>query len=169
MMRKKNKYKVAVTVVTAILLLGLYIMIFSLSDQDGEESGSLSQKISEECVEIIHKVSGKDWTEAFRRELSEYLEHPIRKLAHFSEYACMGILVYILWRQWMIRDRKLYGLVIGWVLLSAMGDEFHQTFIPGRCGSVLDVLLDTGGGIFGLLLCLLAEAVWRKYQGKCTM
>lgn len=150
--------------VTAFLLIGLYIIIFSLSEQDGEKSGSLSQKISEECVEILQQVSGKEWTDAFRRELSEYLEHPIRKLAHFSEYACMGILVYILWRQWMARDRRLYGLVIGWVLLSAVGDEVHQVFVPGRWGSILDVLLDTSGGAFGLLLCLFVEYMWRKYK-----
>lgn len=160
MMMKNNK--VAVTVVTAFLLICLYIIIFSFSEQDGETSGSLSQKISEECVEILQKVSGKDWTVAFCRELGEYLEHPIRKMAHFSEYACMGMLVYILWRQWMSRDRKLYGLVICWVLLSAIGDEVHQLFVPGRWGSVADVVLDTCGGIFGLLVCLSVERIRNK-------
>lgn len=163
-MMMKNKKRVAVTVVTAILLVGLYFIIFSFSEQDGETSGSLSQKISQECVEIMQRVSGKDWTAAFSRELSEYLEHPIRKLAHFSEYACMGILVYVLWCQWMKRDRKLYTLVICWVLLSAIGDEVHQLFVPGRWGSVADVLLDTCGGIFGLLVCLSVERFRNKLQ-----
>lgn len=160
----KNKYKVAVTVVTAFLLVCLYFIIFSFSGQDGETSGSLSQKISNECVEILQKVSGKDWTVAFCRELSEYLEHPIRKLAHFSEYACMGILVYALWCQWLKRDRRLYALVICWVLLSAIGDEVHQLFVPGRWGSIADVILDTCGGIFGLFVCLFAERIRKSLQ-----
>jgi len=158
----KNNYKVAVTVVTALLLVGLYIIIFSFSDQNGQESGRLSIRISEECVEILQQVSGKEWTAVFRRELSEYLEHPIRKMAHFSEYACMGILVYILWRQWMVRNRRLYVLVTSWVFLSAVGDEIHQLFVPERWGSVADVLLDTCGGLFGILLCVFIEHMHNK-------
>jgi VanZ family protein len=36
----------------------------------------------------------------------------------------------------------------------ATGDEFHQTFIPSRTGTPVDVLLDTAGAS---VLCL---AVW---------
>lgn len=166
MMMTKNRSKVAVTLVTAILLVILYVIIFSFSEQDGEESGSLSHMISEECVEMLREVAGRDWSVDFCRELSDYLEHPIRKMAHFSEYACMGILVYVLWRQWRKRDRKLCGVVICWVLLSAIGDEIHQLFVPGRWGSVADVLLDTCGGVFGLLICLFVEYVQNRIKLK---
>ncbi len=161
-----RKKKIVVTVSAAIFLLVLYVLIFGFSAQDGERSGSLSQMISEKCVELLNSLSGGNWTESFMQDLAAYFEHPLRKLAHFSEYACMGILLYILWRQWIKRGRKLYRLIGLWVFCSAGLDELHQLFVPGRYGSFADVLLDTCGGAFGMLLCVLAArfAAWLRHK-----
>lgn len=148
------------TGVTALLLGFLYYAIFFFSGQDGEQSGSLSQMISEKCVEFLHSLSGADWNAAALDRLAEYFEHPIRKLAHFSEYACMGILVYVLWSQWMRRGRRLRLLTVGWVFVSAACDEFHQFFVPGRYASLADVLLDSCGGAFGMCVCVCAAALF---------
>lgn len=146
----------------AVMLLLLYVVIFSFSAQDAEQSGGLSHRISEKCVEIINSISGKNWTAVFKQELINYFEHPIRKFAHFAEYACMGILVYTMWRPWLEKGRKLYALVIIWVFFSAAGDEFHQLFVPGRYGSFADVLLDTCGGVCGVLVCVCADKIIRR-------
>lgn len=148
-----------ITGISALLLVLLYLLIFFFSGQNGEESGGLSHMVSEKCVEIINAFSGEQWTDIFREELILYFEHPIRKLAHFSEYACMGILVYFMLRPWKDRGRKLYGTVVLWVFLSAAADEFHQLFVPGRYGSFTDVCLDTCGGVFGMVICILIEKV----------
>lgn len=145
--------KIAVTVPAAVLLLALYILIFGFSAQDGETSGSLSRIISEKCVDFFNSLSGGHWTESFMQDLAAYFEHPLRKLAHFSEYACMGLLLHVLWSQWLRKGRRLYLLTLLWVFFSAGLDEFHQLFVPGRYGSFADVLLDTCGGAFGMLLC----------------
>jgi len=158
--------KLAVSIVAAMLLLCLYRIIFSFSGQDGETSGGLSYMISEKCVDFISNLTGKGWTDGVRVSLAEYFEHPIRKFAHFAEYACMGLLVYTMWRPWKKPDRKLYFLVILWVLLSAAGDEIHQLFVPGRWGSVADVLLDTCGGIFGILCCVTCEYFWLRRRKR---
>lgn len=146
-----------VTIVASIILLCLYIVIFSFSAQDGEQSGGLSYGISEKCIDVVDFISGKRLTTLLRRELAESFEHLIRKGAHFTEYTCMGILVYVIWRQWMNRSKMLYCLVGIWVFLSAIGDEIHQLFVPGRYGSPADVLLDTCGGIFGIVVCVVLE------------
>ncbi|MCM1187816.1 MAG: VanZ family protein [bacterium] len=156
------KRKVAITVPVTILLLALYIMIFGFSAQDGEQSGSFSQMISEKCVEWINNLSGRQWSEMFMEDLAEYFEHPIRKLAHFMEYACMGVLVYVLLSQWTRPGRKRCLFTVVWVFLSAASDEFHQLFVPGRYGSMADVLLDTCGGAFGMLMCLLLAKCQRR-------
>lgn len=152
------------TVLAAVLLLALYTLIFGFSAQDGEQSGSLSQLISERCVELLNTISGGHWSDVLRAQLAEYFEHPIRKLAHFSEYACMGVLLWLLWAQWLQRGRRLYLLIAGWVFLSAAADELHQYFVPGRYASPADVLLDTCGGVFGMLCCLWAEKIRRKHK-----
>lgn len=158
--REKRK-KIIVTTVSAMLLSLLYVMIFCFSAQDGEQSGSLSHLISERCVEIVNALSGKHWSEVMMAEFAAYFEHPIRKMAHFTEYACMGALVYNLWRSWVERGRRLYLLSVAWVFLSAAADEFHQLFVPGRWGSFADVCLDTLGGACGVLLCALASRIYR--------
>lgn len=159
-----KRRKQAVTIVAALLLFLLYGVIFSFSNQNGEQSGGLSHMISEKCVELMNSISGKNWSGIFMENLAAYFEHPIRKLAHFTEYACMGVLVYMMWRPWKKRGRGLYLLTVLWVFTSAGGDEFHQLFIPGRYGSFADVLLDTCGGIFGMAVCVLMEKTVVKYR-----
>lgn len=157
-----KKRKILVTAASGVLLVLLYCVIFGFSAQNGEESGSLSQKISVKWVEIVNSLSGRNWSSEVRKNLAEYWEHPIRKLAHFSEYACMGMLVYTLWSQWIRRGKRLYALTVGWVFLSAAMDEFHQRFVPGRYGSFGDVLLDTCGGLFAMLFCILVHRMKRR-------
>lgn len=155
------KKKILVTVPAALLLLALYIIIFGFSSQDGEQSGNLSRLISEKCVEFINSLSGSPWNEVVMNKLAEYFEHPIRKLAHFSEYACMGGLVYIILSQWMTRGKPRYLVTVLWVFLSASADEFHQLFVPGRYGSLADVLLDTCGGVTGMGICVFIRKFYK--------
>ncbi len=156
-MIEMNKYrKVAVSILAAILLSFLYSIIFSFSAQSGEQSGGLSQLVTETCVELINNFSGKNWSRMMMDNLANLVEKPIRKLAHFMEYACMGVLVYVMWRPWK-KGRSLYLLVVSWVFVSAAADEIHQLFVPGRYGCMADVVLDTFGGIFGVLICMIIE------------
>ncbi|MCM1027740.1 MAG: VanZ family protein [Roseburia sp.] len=158
------KRKIAVTVPVTILLLALYILIFCFSAQSGEESGDLSRRVSGKCAEWLGWLSGEGGSVSGL--LAEAMENPLRKAAHFAEYACMGILVYVLWRQWLRRGGGLYLLTGGWVFLSAGADELHQLFVPGRYGSLLDVLLDTCGGVFGMALCLCVEKLLCRREGR---
>lgn len=146
--------KLLVSVPAAILLLLLYGIIFGFSAQDGEQSASLSLRISEGCVELLNSLAGGRWSRQFVADLAAYFEHPLRKLAHFGEYTVLGILVYLVWCPWLKRGRGLYVLVLLWVFVSAACDEIHQLFVPGRWGSLADVCLDTAGGAFGMLFCL---------------
>nr|WP_240893788.1 VanZ family protein [Limisphaera ngatamarikiensis] len=92
-----------------------------------------------------------DWPEAW----VEVAVLVVRKLAHVVEYAVLAFLVWrALWRPrrpelrfWEWRP-AVWSLVV--VFLYAVTDEYHQTFVPDRQGSLRDVLLDTAGGILGL-------------------
>lgn len=180
MMRIKHKRKIVVSSIATIFLILLYFLIFSFSEQDGETSGGLSRMISEKCVAFLNALSGKKWSELVLQGMAEYFENPIRKLAHFAEYAVMGVLLFGVWYPWLgmkgqvtrlndsrsdrsSRKKKclrkkipmLVKIIIPWVLVSAAFDEIHQLFIPGRCGNLWDVLLDTVGGSFGLFCCIM--------------
>jgi VanZ family protein len=75
---------------------------------------------------------------------------PIKKGGHFLAYFVLAILA----RRAVGRSDWAFVLTA----VYAISDEFHQTFIPGRQGSALDVLIDCAGALTGLivyhLICL---------------
>ncbi len=138
-----------------IIICMIYGMIFGFSAQNGEASGNLSHEISKQCVEIMNKVGGHDWSDMLKAELTENMEHPIRKLAHFAEYALLAFAVYQLVKQWVAVSRRIMLGIFLLMVVSAVGDEIHQYFVPGRWCSPVDVLIDSAGGACGLLLGLI--------------
>lgn len=66
----------------------------------------------------------------------------IRKLAHFTEY---GILFLLLVRGPM-QGRPYAALML--CVAYALLDEGHQSFVPGRTASLYDVALDSTGALF---------------------
>lgn len=167
MKEKCTNKRFAFTAALAVLLGLLYCLIFGFSGQDAEQSGSLSRRVSGKCVTIVNSLAGEPWGPADVDRMTDIFEHPLRKLAHFGEYACMGVLVYALLCQWMENRRMRCLLTGGWVFLSAAGDELHQYFVPGRYASFLDVLLDTAGGVCGMLFYILAaKACFRWIEGR---
>ena len=90
----------------------------------------------------------------------------IRKGAHLSEYAVLAALLWRALRPVRQRDTVVWswpraGFALGLAGLYAATDEFHQTFVPSRQGSVWDVLLDTGGACLGLMI-LWTIGRWHK-------
>ncbi len=158
--------RLARTLPPAVLLFALYWVIFGFSAQDGEASGSLSLRISQGCVAILNSLTGGGFSEQMKTELALYFEHPVRKAAHFCEYAVMGGLIFGVLSPWRkpesARNGRFVLFVVLWVFVSGALDEFHQLFVPGRYGSFADVLLDTCGGAFGLWLCLWASRRKRR-------
>jgi VanZ family protein len=82
-----------------------------------------------------------------------------RKLAHVIEYTA---LTYLWWRAFrgleVGRDlRAALAPAIAIALVYAASDEFHQTFVRGRHGTPVDVLIDAIG------MAIVAFAVIRAY------
>ena len=74
----------------------------------------------------------------------------VRKLAHFTEYAVLGFLAC---RAFVLSTgTSFYFFAVGLVVLVAIADETNQSFNPARTGSPVDVLIDVGGGLFGISL-----------------
>lgn len=151
---KRNKVvyrKMAVTVLTAIFLFALYCIIFGFSAQDGEQSSGLSEKVTIVIVETASDIYF-DFSQDMIAYLCKALEPVVRKTAHFSEYLLLGAGWYLLFSQW-IKNRGLFALIC--VVISAVLDEFHQTFVPGRDGNIIDVGIDSAGGLTGILILAL--------------
>jgi VanZ family protein len=83
----------------------------------------------------------------------------IKKSGHMAEYAILALL---LRRALMARAARLRPQWIAWLLtlLYAVLDEFHQTFVPGRNGQLLDVIID------GMGASLAALGAWLVTRGE---
>ena len=69
----------------------------------------------------------------------------LRKLAHVTVYVVLTLLVYGALRQHMARPTHAWLLALLSATLYACSDEWHQTFVPGRAGTVCDVMIDSMG------------------------
>jgi len=98
----------------------------------------------------------------------ENLVVAVRKLAHVTEYACCAILLWRALRRHTARDTRPWtwrepALAQIIVIAYAITDEVHQSFVPGRQGAAMDVLLDSLGGLLGLAAIWLAGRWSRKW------
>ncbi|MBF0710049.1 MULTISPECIES: VanZ family protein [unclassified Gemella] len=72
----------------------------------------------------------------------------IRKLAHITEYAVLGFFVYIHLLNCKINRVNLVAGAVS--IVYAASDEYHQTFIEGRSGNIIDIFIDAIGVMIGI-------------------
>ncbi len=81
----------------------------------------------------------------------------VRKLAHVTEYFILALLLFRAFRAGSAEPHSfrwaLYSLIV--VALFASSDEFHQTFVPSRGPSAVDVGIDTFSGLISLSIALI--------------
>lgn len=172
-----------------LLLAGWMCVIFFFSAQDAESSSLLSSGFLHRFVLVFlpEKLAAD-------RQLVHTLEFLIRKAAHMTEYAVLAMLALAQIRQYVLPyaseaenagNTKIAGntenagktrvnalhrplaqcfCALCFVFLYACTDEFHQLFSDGRSGQIKDVLIDTFGGLFGVLFYLFCARLYRKIR-----
>ncbi len=163
-----NKLFTAKNIIAAVfwILTVLWMsFIFGMSAQSGEQSSQTSGRVVDIIAEIV--VSGfSDMTDAEKDVVRANLSFPIRKLAHFTEYAVLGALLTVSLafsgKKMSVTCRKLTAaLSAGW--LYAISDELHQKLVAGRAGLVTDVFIDGSGVLVGCVaVALLLLFIFKK-------
>ncbi|HKG46584.1 MAG TPA: VanZ family protein [Pyrinomonadaceae bacterium] len=77
-----------------------------------------------------------------------------RKIAHFTEYAILGFLAARAFRtspRPAIRQRW-FLICVTLIVVYALMDEYHQSFVPSRTASIFDSLIDMTGGLTALII-----------------
>ena len=77
----------------------------------------------------------------------------VRKFGHWSEYFILCLFLMGAVRERVPDSRQSLRLVLSLALatLYAIGDEWHQSFVPSRSSSMYDVLIDSIGAVCGAL------------------
>ena len=129
------------------IVIAYTLWIFHNSAQTGKVSANLSQTLSYriyDSLQFLHFMPFK-------------LFHTlIRKFAHFSEYALLGILVSIVSFH-TIEERQQKLVIILWMILVPILDEGIQCFTPGRSAELRDCIIDMCGFGFGFLITYLIK------------
>ena len=76
----------------------------------------------------------------------------LRKLAHFGEFCCLGLLLSWLLRMLREKDWTHFAIPLSAGIAVACIDETIQHFVPDRGPGLRDVLIDTLGVCTGIIL-----------------
>lgn len=93
----------------------------------------------------------------------------LRKLAHFSEFACLGLL--LCWRAGMAgkRGMDLAVLTLLGGIVTACLDETIQIFVAERSSSLVDVWIDVSGVVIGMIFLLMGHHLIKRIYGKTKL
>ena len=146
--------------------LAIMVLIFLMSAQNNEQSGSASAGI----IDALARFLNPKYSQLSSDGQAEYIEgfqFLLRKGAHFSLYAalCSTLSVaFLTFRSWKRGWRFLSAFVIS--ALYSVSDEIHQLFVPGRSGEVRDVLIDSVGAAVGCLIIYLFYHIYKKQKSS---
>jgi len=93
-------------------------------------------------------------------ETIDLLHGLLRKLGHWAEYFILASLLASAHKaQWP--EQTPFNRLVSCVVIAtlyAISDEWHQSFVPSRSASAVDVAIDAGGAIVG--------AIWSCYRPR---
>lgn len=129
-----------------LLILNL-IFIWGNSLMPGSVSGAISDWVKS-ILQAIFSMSEDSGSGGFW----------VRKLAHFTEFAALG--VWFGWLAAMLGKGKILPFFCG--AAAACVDETIQCFVPDRGPGIRDVLIDSSGVLTGLLLLHMCHRLYVK-------
>ena len=161
-----GRKKATAIIVLAALFAAQTMFIISNSMRSAEASSNQSGFF---VKFVIVEMLGLD----YNKQSEAYVDsvtHFVRKAAHFSEFAVLGGIAFVL--LYIVTQNKTICFIgaSSAAFLVGCADEIIQLYSPGRACRFTDVLIDTSGGVFAcfvlaLLLCL-AEKRKNILRGK---
>ena len=146
-----RKYRLLLCLILSLLVLSF---IFGNSLQSRDESSAKSSGIAAFLRPLL---------DPFGRMPEDAFHHFVRKLAHFTEFAALGICLAGVAFNTLWTGKKRILLPILWSAMAAVTDETIQAF-TGRACMAKDMLLDTCGAVCGILFVFFAVQMWKKHR-----
>lgn len=148
-------------------------VIFWFSSNNGDRSSLQSGRISYIVASVVDKTFALDMSDMEKMNFSSGISFMVRKTAHFTEYFVLGLLLYMAVSvnfgsilDMLDADLRLgrifrlrYFLPVVMVFGYAGTDELRQYFVPDRCCSFRDVLIDTAGGLCAVFIIIIARYI----------
>ena len=131
----------------SVFLAAILAFIWGNSAMPGEASGALSGWVGD----LLGRIAPFLTTEAGL--------HFLRKAAHFSEFAALGLV--LSWMFAMTARHRIWQVSLPFICgtTAACIDETIQIFSPGRYSSIVDVLIDCSGVLTGSMILIIPLAI----------
>lgn len=161
-----------------ILVLGIAICwmmgIYKLSGMNSSNSNGKSTDIIglfiEDTLDVTNDygITNSHPTNEKLVRVSKLINAPLRKLIHATVYFVLAFFIMALLN--IIFEHNKYALSFIFSLIICIifagTDEYHQTFVAGRTGQLLDVCIDSAGAIVGLLFYTTYHIVFKNGYKK---
>ena len=134
-----------VRLLSRYLPLVAWLAFISFASSDNFNAGNTSRIIGPLILWLFPNTSP---------ETLGVVHFTMRKIAHFTEYAILGFLAARAFRtspRPAIRQRW-FLICATLVVIYALLDEYHQSFVPSRTASIFDSMIDIAGGLTALLI-----------------
>ena len=152
-----------------VMTLSWIVTIYYMSAQTGAQSSQMSHGF----VSALNEIFG----------LNIQDDSIVRMVAHAAEFALLTFLSYMaLSSTNKISNKTSYAespvkllrsdnemniiFTLWFTIINAIFDEYHQLFIDGRDGSIVDVLIDLIGIILVLIIVRIIFTIYMKTKGK---
>lgn len=144
MIRTKSRLRLCIALLCANILF-----IWGNSLLPGQISGAISDFVRDALRWVMDLLLGP------QPEKPPSGGGLLRKLAHFTEFACLGMC--LRWLFGMLKEKKLHQLLLPFLIGFAVAciDETIQIFVPLRGPAIKDVGIDTAGVALGIVLITL--------------
>jgi len=133
------------------------LLIFCYSAKPAVSSNENSMYIANHILNSYEKLMNVNYEGTKRTNILNLINHIVRKGAHFSEYAVLACALAFHLLILGKKDQLLLLIPIVLAAFYASTDEYHQTFVAGRSGQVMDVLIDSSGAVVGATLFMLVK------------
>lgn len=144
-------------IILTTILAVLSIIIFMFSNQAGSSSINTSDKFASKVIDKVYEVANKEITLKEKKKLIIKTRFIVRKIAHFTLYFTLGLIVYLLLLSHNVKHSVILSIII--CFLFGCVDEIHQYFVPGRTARVYDCIVDTLGSMTSIYLVYFSQKI----------
>ncbi len=153
------KKRIILIIVLSLLIILWIFAIYKLSSMNNKNSNGKSSSIItvfiEDALDITNKygITNSHPNEVKLEKASALLNTPLRKVMHAFVYFVLSFLIILMVNVIFKNKKFVLSFIITTLLIILFSslDEYHQTFVVGRTGQFKDVLIDSIGGMCGII------------------
>jgi len=152
---KINKKQILKYIVSWIPAICIMIIIFRFSASVADDSSQTSLSLVDIIVQKIKQFT--DISIGINSKEYGFIHHIVRKTGHFLEYMALGCtlvlpfaVIFVKYPKVHMQNIKIFLCSEIFSALYACTDEFHQLFVEGRDGNIVDVGIDSTGALTGI-------------------